>query len=512
MDFYEKYSKQVNRYAVVVMLVAGLLPVALMWALGTGLSRDMSFAILGGVSAVMLTLAALSTSHYAQIPMQAIWRVVQFIAPHNTEATAPKINNIQVGQEMVANMANQMYQFASVVDDVEKSSSKHKDDIHTDFVANALPLPLIVLDKQEIITYINASGLSYFKSQGGEELVGKHINTAFELAFSTDETLDDWLHKKKKSTITADNRWERVRVGLAGQDDTKLFDMAAHYNKANPHGYETLLILFDHTETYGQDDQALSFVALTVHELRTPLTLLRGYIELFNEEIGPTLDDEMRGFMQKMDASGQQLAGFVDNILNVTKIEDNQLELQLKEENWNDVLERVIEDLSLRTKVRGITIKTDIDNDLPTVAVDRYSIYEVLSNLIDNAVKYSGTSKEIFIGARLNREGMVETSVKDFGLGIDTAVLPHIFEKFYRNHRNRAQIGGTGLGLYLSHAIVDAHHGQMSVQSKVDQGSTFRFTVQPYATLAKELKAEGDNGTISRSAHGWIKNHSFYKQ
>jgi signal transduction histidine kinase len=512
MDFYQKYSKQVNHYSVMVILVAGLMPIGLIWALGSGLSRDMSFTILAVASAIMLTLAALSSSHYAQIPMHAIWRVVQFIAPHSTDATAPKTDNIKVGQEMVANMANQMYQFASVVDDVEKSSSKHKDDIHTDFVANALPLPLIVLDKQEVITYINATGISYFKDQGGNELVGKHINTAFELAFSGDETLDDWLGKKKKSTITANTRWERVRVGLAGQDDTKLFDMAAHYNKANPHGYETLLVLFDHTKTYGQDDQALSFVALTVHELRTPLTLLRGYIELFNEEVGPNLDDEMRGFMQKMDASGQQLAGFVDNILNVTKIEDNQLELQLKEENWNDVLEHVISDLSLRTQVRGITIKTDIDDDLPTVAVDRYSIYEVLSNLIDNAVKYSGTSKEVFIGARLNREGMIETSVKDFGLGIDAAVLPHIFEKFYRNHRNRAQIGGTGLGLYLSHAIVDAHHGQMSVQSKVDQGSTFRFTVQPYATLAKELKAEGDNGTISRSAHGWIKNHSFYKQ
>ncbi|MFZ1483792.1 MAG: ATP-binding protein [Candidatus Saccharimonadales bacterium] len=512
MDFYQKYSRQITKYALVVTIVAGLVPIALVWTLGASLDRNLGFALLAISSALSLSLAALSTSHYAQIPMQAIWRVVQFIAPHNTEVTAPKIDAIKVGQEMVANMANKMYQFASVVDDVEKSSSKHKDDIHTDFVANALPLPLIVLDKQEIITYINASGPSYFKSQGGEELVGKHINTAFELAFSGNETLDDWLKGKKKSTITADTRWERVRIGLPGQDNTKLFDMAAHYNKANPHGYETLLVLFDHSKAYGQDDQALSFVALTVHELRTPLTLLRGYIELFNEEIGPTLDDEMRGFMQKMDASGQQLAGFVDNILNVTKIEDNQLELQLKEENWNDVLDHVIDDLSLRTKVRGITIKTDIDSNLPTVAVDRYSIYEVLSNLIDNAVKYSGTSKEVFIGARINREGMVETSVKDFGLGIDGAVLPHIFEKFYRNHRNRAQIGGTGLGLYLSHAIVDAHHGQMSVQSKVDQGSTFRFTVQPYATLATELKAEGDNGTISRSAHGWIKNHSYYKQ
>jgi signal transduction histidine kinase len=275
-------------------------------------------------------------------------------------------------------------------------------------------------------------------------------------------------------------------------------------------GYETMLVLFDHTEVYSQDDQAISFVALSVHELRTPLTLLRGYIEVFDEELGPNLTPELRGFMQKMDASAQQLAAFVDNILNVAKIEDNQLTLQLHEEKWDEVLNTVIGDLSLRANVRGITIKTDIATDLPTVGVDRYSIYEVVANLLDNAIKYSKGTKEIHVTAILNKDGMVETSVKDFGLGIDGSILPHIFDKFYRNHRNRSQIGGTGLGLYLSHAIVQAHGGQISVSSKVDEGSTFSFTVLPYTKLADANKT-GDTNGITRGAHGWIKNHSLYR-
>jgi signal transduction histidine kinase len=88
--------------------------------------------------------------------------------------------------------------------------------------------------------------------------------------------------------------------------------------------------------------------------------------------------------------------------------------------------------------------------------------------------------------------------------------LPHIFDKFYRNHRNRAQIGGTGLGLYLSKSIVDAHGGQMSVISKVDQGSTFTFTVLPFDQLS-EVGKDGTKPAISRSAHGWIKNHALYR-
>jgi two-component system phosphate regulon sensor histidine kinase PhoR len=193
-----------------------------------------------------------------------------------------------------------------------------------------------------------------------------------------------------KNKVTADSTWVRVRVGMPGQTATSIFfDLAAHYNKDNPMGYETLLVLFDHTAMYSQDDQAMSFVALSVHELRTPLTLLRGYIEVFDDELGPTLTPELQGFMQKMDASAQQLAAFVDNILNVAKIEDNQLTLQLHEDSWQEVLKTVVSDLRLRASVRGISIRAEVIKDLPPVGVDRYSIYEVLANLLDNAIKYS---------------------------------------------------------------------------------------------------------------------------
>jgi len=142
--------------------------------------------------------------------------------------------------------------------------------------------------------------------------------------------------------------------------------------------------------------------------------------------------------------------------------------------------------------------------------VDRYSIYEVLANLLDNAIKYSKGTDEIYVSALLNKQGLVETSVKDFGLGIDASILPHVFDKFYRNHRNRAQIGGTGLGLYVSRAIVDAHGGEISVNSKVNEGSTFTFTVLPFSQVQGAGKTLG-NPDLTRNAHGWIKNHSLYR-
>jgi signal transduction histidine kinase len=217
----------------------------------------------------------------------------------------------------------------------------------------------------------------------------------------------------------------------------------------------------------------------------------------------------MQRFMQQMNAAAQQLAAFVDNILNVAKIEDNQLTLRLHEESWPETIDAVVTDMRLRAAVRGVTIRTDVAKDLPAVGIDRYSIYELLTNLIDNAIKYSKEKDEILVHATLNKSGVVETSVSDHGVGIDSAVLPYLFEKFYRNHRSRAQVGGTGLGLYLAKTIAEAHGGDIWVNSKPGEGSTFTFTVLPYDKIEEHHKVSG--GDITRSAHGWIKNHSLYR-
>jgi signal transduction histidine kinase len=272
-----------------------------------------------------------------------------------------------------------------------------------------------------------------------------------------------------------------------------------------------MLILFDHTKQYSQDEQAISFVALSVHELRTPLTLLRGYIEVFEEELSGKLDPELQSFMEKMQTQAEQLMAFVNNILNVARVDDNQLELKLEKSDWAQILTSSASNLKLRAKVRGIELRVNIAEGLPLVGADPISIQEVISNIVDNAIKYSGDSKVIDISANLTSSGLVETTVQDYGRGIPTAVLPNLFTKFYRDHHNRSQVGGTGLGLYLSKAIVTAHGGNLWVRSKEDEGSTFGFTLQPYDSLSQDAKKSGDDDMV-RGAHGWIKNHSLYRR
>jgi signal transduction histidine kinase len=288
--------------------------------------------------------------------------------------------------------------------------------------------------------------------------------------------------------------------------------MAANYNKDSPTGIETIVTIFDHTTTYGQDDEAISFIALAVHELRNPLTMLRGYIDVFEEELDGKLSDELADFMRKMQVAAGTLAAFVNNILNVARIENDQLVLELSEQNWIEVVNGAIEGLKLRAQIHKKTIEFVHPTELPTVCADSVSIYEVLSNILDNAIKYSGEEqKKIIVSTILNKEGLVETTIQDFGPGIPSVLLPNLFEKFYRNHRTQSQVGGTGLGLYLSKAIITAHGGQIWVKSKEGEGTTFGFTLLPFSTATSKMKP-GDNNGIVRGAHGWIKNHSLYRR
>jgi signal transduction histidine kinase len=212
-----------------------------------------------------------------------------------------------------------------------------------------------------------------------------------------------------------------------------------------------------------------------------------------------------------MQSQAEQLMAFVNNILNVARVDDDQLELRLEKGDWASVLKQAIDSISLRAKVRGIALECKIPPDLPPVGIDRISITEVINNVVDNAIKYSGGSKTIDIEVHLKPDGMIETTVQDYGLGISASIMPNLFTKFYRDHRNRAQIGGTGLGLYLSKAIITAHGGNLWVRSTEGKGSVFGFTIPPYDSLSAEKKGAG-NSEIVRSAHGWIKNHSLYRR
>jgi signal transduction histidine kinase len=513
MDQLRDVLHQIRLHLLAIILSENILLLATYW-LGNHYLKINALYILGAclLLAIVLSLVIVRISSTFLIqPLEALWQVILHLSPdEQINVTSPQIQKLSLGRELVANLAGQIYQLVNTVERVNAVTTQQINDFHLNFVASNLPLPLLLLDDTETISFVNQAAADYI-GISSEDLVGKNVYMALDMSFPSEDTFDTWLKYAKLHNATATNAWERVRLNVRDSHPTRLFDLAVYYNRANSQKIATMMTIFDHTKQYSQDEQAVSFIALSVHELRTPLTLLRGYIEVFEEELKDRVTPELSDFMDKMNASAQQLMAFVNNILNVARVDDDQLELRLQKEDWATVLKAAVEAISLRAKVRKIAIECTVAPDLPPVGVDRLSIYEVINNLIDNAIKYSGESKVIKLEAHLTKDGLVETTVQDFGLGIDASIMPNLFSKFYRDHRNRAQIGGTGLGLYLSKAIITAHSGNLWVHSKVGQGSTFGFTLLPYASVTKDAKKDGEDGMI-RSAHGWIKNHSFYRR
>lgn len=517
MNHLQKYTAQVRNHLIAILVANNVFLLGAWWYMYEMQGVDsITVLLLLAVCAAVMTLgfALLSTKYLVQ-PVRAIWRAVLHIAPDTANEEAPNLQQVHLGNELVTTLVAHLYQMASVVSDIEKTNPTAviQTGLDHNFVATNLPLPLLVLDKDSTIVFANHAMGAYLKTDV-TELRGKNLYSAVDMTFATEKTFDAWLRDVRDSKAVASQTWERVRLNLPDVERAlqPQFDLAAYYNKANPEGFETMLVMFDHTNQYAQDDQAMSFLAIAVHELRTPLTLLRGYIEAFEEELEGKVDAEMQDFMKKMAVAAGQLSSFVNTILNVSRIESDQLVLKLNKESWAGTLESSIAIMRKRAEVRGISLELHIDDNLPPVGVDRVSIIEVVNNLIDNAIKYSGDSKRIIIKAYKTKEGQVETTVQDFGVGIPEAAVPHLFEKFYRNHRNRAQIGGTGLGLYLAKVIVGAHSGHIWVRSREGAGATFGFTVLPYAQLDEQGKNSDNTAGIVRNAHGWIKNHSMYRR
>ncbi len=474
----------------------------------------MVFAVIFSLIAAFLVSIVIGgfITELAMSPLHVLWQGIVHVASNSPSSAAPRTQQLRLGRELVSTTLSQIYELGSA----SKNGSNGGEEKRSAIVQSAnivshMPLPLFVFNKDLLVTNASDIGLTYCNLESSQ-LFGKKLDESMNIEFPSEETLDTWIADCIDNKVTDTGHWERVRIVIPGKTSTyKRCDIAAYYNKDNPSGTEFIVTMFDRSERYQQDDSSMSFMALAVHELRTPLTMLRGYIEVLVDELEPTVSDEHKEFLKKMDLSAKQLNAFVGNILNVSRVDENALVLHLTKADWKSELSEIVEQLRPKAEVHGKKIELLIADKLPEVGIDKISMTEVVGNLLDNAIKYSGEQKRIVISTDLGQNGLVETTVQDFGVGIPASVVPHVFEKFYRNHRTKGQVGGSGLGLYLSKALVSAHGGQIWVSSKVDEGSTFGFSLLPYEQLAAEQKRTG-NDAFTRNADGWIKNHSLYRR
>jgi signal transduction histidine kinase len=229
------------------------------------------------------------------------------------------------------------------------------------------------------------------------------------------------------------------------------------------------------------------FVANVSHELRTPLALIRLYAETL--EMGRlTHPEKPQEYYRIIREESERLTALINNILDFSRIEAGKKEYDFHETNLAELVRSTLDAYRYQIEQNGFAFESRIAEDLPPVRVDREAIARSLLNLVNNAVKYS--SNEKFLSVNLYRtNGAVNIEVIDHGIGIPPGEQGKIFEKFYRAgdplvHNTK----GSGLGLSLVRHIVQAHGGEVSVESAPGKGSKFTIAL-PIAAVGQELRA-----------------------
>jgi len=246
--------------------------------------------------------------------------------------------------------------------------------------------------------------------------------------------------------------------------------------KGRPDTTGAVLVLHDISELRRLERVRRDFVANVSHELRTPLTAIQGFAETL---LGGAIDDqENRGrFLEIIRDHARRLARLTDDLLKLSEIEADRMELEFCPVGVAELIDDCAETTRLRVEERHHILQVDYPDGLPPVRGDRNRLAEVLLNLLDNAVQYTPPGGQVTVRARAV-EGAVQITVSDNGIGIPQADQERIFERFYRVDVARSrEVGGTGLGLSIAKHIVEAHGGQLWVESTVGQGSDFHFSI-----------------------------------
>lgn len=331
-----------------------------------------------------------------------------------------------------------------------------------------------------------------------------------ELEFYVETPLSKWMDECKENSVHAERTWKRIATKPLGHEDRRLYDIIASYQKGSAAPF--VLVMTDKTTEYEPEDEDLSFIAFAAHELRGPITVIRGYLDTLNDELRESVDDEQQELFDRLIVSANRLSSYINNILNSSKYDRRHLKIHLVENSIASIYALIADDMQLRATAQHRLLSVNLPRSLPTVAADATSVSEVLGNLIDNAIKYSNEGGSIEVGAEVQGNHL-EIYVQDYGIGMPANVVGNLFHKFYRSHRSRETVAGTGIGLYISKAIIESHGGAMEVKSIEGEGSRFMFTLPLYASVADKLaRTNGENQDFIRDHTGsWIKNHGSFR-
>ncbi len=231
--------------------------------------------------------------------------------------------------------------------------------------------------------------------------------------------------------------------------------------------------------------QKSEFLASVSHELRTPLNAIMGFSEVMRlGRFGEIENEKYRGYVQDIHASGSHLLSLINDLLDLSKVEAGKLELNFTAVNLNDVAEHALKMLQEQATAARVVLRKSLPPELPNVVADLRSMRQIMLNLVSNAIKFTDPGGQVVISAQLTPPGQLKLRVKDTGIGMSPEQLRGALEPFGRVATEGRDVQGTGLGLPLTKALVDANRAGFELTSEPRKGTLAEITFPTNRVLA----------------------------
>ena len=330
-------------------------------------------------------------------------------------------------------------------------------------VFNSMVEGLVLLDGQGRIQLANRQFSRLFGA--GDNLTGKTIIEAARM-HEVAELVDG---------LSADKPAHGAELRLPGLPDRWLEVNAAAVFDTQQRRKGTVVVFHDLTRLKKLERNREEFVANVSHELRTPLSLIKGYTETLLDGAKDNPEVSLK-FLQTIDRNAERLKLLIEDLLTISELESGRIRLQLQPVALKPLVDKLCEDFKPRAASRNITLMNEVPELTANADSDR--VQQVISNLVDNAIKYGGSEGTVTIRGRTGQDGTIELCVADNGPGIPEDARERIFERFYRLDKARSrEQGGTGLGLSIVKHIIQCHGGKVWVESEPGKGSRFFFSL-----------------------------------
>lgn len=225
------------------------------------------------------------------------------------------------------------------------------------------------------------------------------------------------------------------------------------------------------------DQLKTEFISVASHQLRTPLSAIKWVLKMLIDGDVGKLTREQKDLLEKGYQSNERMISLINDLLNVSRIEEERFQYRFVESSIVDVVDRLVEEMRMMMEKKSLQFEKKIDRHIPLMRIDPQKMHLAIQNLLDNAIKYTPDGGKILV--RISRDGEdIIFSIQDSGVGIPQDQVDRVFSKFFRGDNViRMQTQGTGLGLFIARSIIEKHSGTISFESHEGRGTTFTFRI-----------------------------------